>query len=434
MKPFTGSDAGPDPEPGRGRAAVWDRVAWAVGDQALASATNIGTAVVAARALDAEAFGAFGMAFAVYVLAVGGCRAAVTEPLVSLHSASSATSLRPVMRAATGAAVALGLGASAAVLAAAAVVGSHGGRAFAALAVVLPGLLLQDAWRYCFVTAGRPRDAVVNDAIWCTTQAGLLVVLALAGRLTLVGVILWWGGSGVVAGLAGCRQAAMLPELAAARRWLAEHRRLGGRYTMEFATAAGATQATLLGLGSIAGLAALGGVRGAQVFFGPINVVFGGIYLALAAEGGRLRSEPRRLRRLMVTASGALVTVGAAWLAVGLVLPARTGRSLFGATWAASEDVLLPVGLAVVGGGAAAGAIAGLRALAAARQSLRARLVGLPVVLAVPVGAAFAGPRAFAVGLAVATWAGAGIWWWHFAQALAEHPPAGTAEDTARAS
>lgn len=430
MKPVAGSDAGPEHVPAP--AGMWDRVAWAVGDQALASATNIGTAVVAARSLDAEGFGAFGLAFSVYVLAVGGCRAVVTEPLVSLYGTAPPPLLHDAVRAATGAAVALGLAISVGVGAAAAASGGRGGRALLALAVVLPGLLLQDAWRYCFVAAGRPRAALVNDAIWCVTQGALLAVLLAAGPLTLVGVVLWWGGSGVVAGLAGCRQAAMVPALPAARRWVAGHLHIGGRYAMEFATATGAAQAALLGLGTIAGLAALGAVRGAQVFFGPVNVVFGGMYLALAAEGSRLRSQPRRLRRLMAAASGVLIAAAAAWAAVGVALPADVGRSLFGETWGASDGLLLPVGLSVLGGGAAAGGIAGLRALAAARQSLRARLLGLPVALCVPLAASFAGPHSFAVGLAAATWAGAGIWWWQFERALAAQPPAGP-EDAVRA-
>lgn len=420
MKPLADSAADADLAP-VGGGGIRNRVAWAVADQALASATNIGTAVVAARSLDREGFGAFGLAFAVYLLAAGGCRALVTEPLVSLYSGVAPGSLRPILRTATGAAAGLGLGASVVLAAVAAVVGGASGRALGALAVVLPGLLLQDAWRYGFVAAGRPRAALVNDAVWCATQVAVLVVLVMTGPLTVVVVIVWWGASGTVAALVGCGQAATIPALSSAPGWLREHRHLSGRYATEFVTATGAAQATLLGLGTIAGLAALGAVRGAQVFFGPINVVFGGIYLALTAEGSRLRSEPAQLRRLMVMASGALIAVGAGWLVVGVALPGSAGRWLFGATWGASQDVLVPVGLAVLGGGAAAGAIAGLRALAAARASLRARLLGLPVVLGVPLAAAFAGPRPFAVGLAVATWVGAAIWWWQFERALTGH-------------
>lgn len=423
MKPFDASASEADPPPVRRGMAAWDRVAWVVGDQALASATNIGTAVVAARSLDRQGFGAFGLAFAVYLLSVGGSRALVTEPLVSVYSDVQPSSLRPAIRAATGAATALGIAVAAVLAAVAASVGGATGRALGALAVVLPGLLLQDAWRYCFVASARPRAALTNDAIWCTTQVAVLVVLAALGPLTLVTILLWWGVAGVIAGLAGCVQAGALPALSLAPGWLKEHRHLSGRYAMEFLTATGAAQATLLGLGTIAGLAALGAVRGAQVFFGPINVLFGGIYLALAAEGRRLRAEPRQLRRVMATASAALIVAGAAWLLVGTAMPISVGRYFFGDTWGPSRQILVPVGLAVLGGGAAAGGIAGLRALAAARASLRARLLGLPVALAVPLVGAVGGARGFALGLAVATWAGAVIWWWQFDRTLAHQPP-----------
>ncbi|HUR17785.1 MAG TPA: hypothetical protein VMZ51_02465 [Acidimicrobiales bacterium] len=428
MKPVNVSAAGVEPNPARRAGGVWGRVSWAVGDQALSSATNIGTAVVAARVLDRQAFGAFGLAFAVYLLVLGGCRALVTEPLVSLYSNLRPATIAPLIRAATGAAVGIGVVFAAGVAVMGAALGGAGGRALAALALVLPGLLLQDSWRYCFVAAGRPEAAVANDAIWCVVQAATLVVLAVGGHLGLVVIVLWWGGAGTVAAVAGCRQATMMPAVFSARRWVTEHWHLGGRYTTEFVAATGAGQATLLGLGAIAGLTALGAVRGAQVFFGPINVLFGGIYLALAAEGSRLRTEPRQLRRLMALASGALMVAGACWLFLGLALPVSAGHHFFGDNWGPSRELLVPVGLAVLGGGAAAGAIAGLRSLAAAQASLRARLYGLPVVLAAPLAAAAKGPKAFAVGLALATWVGAVIWWRQFEQEL-NSPPAAQRPD-----
>ena len=48
-----------------------------------------------------------------------------------------------------------------------------------AFAVTMPGLLLQDAWRWAFFVVGEGRRAFVNDLIW------LLAMLAIFGGLYL---------------------------------------------------------------------------------------------------------------------------------------------------------------------------------------------------------------------------------------------------------
>ncbi len=421
MLPDDGSGAEADPPP-PGSAApggVRRRVSWTIADQAVASSTSIGTSVVAARSLDREGFGAFGLAFTVYLLVMGACRALVTEPLLTRYSRMEEGQPAARAREVVGAAAGIGLASALALLVAAAVVGNAAGQALCTLAVVLPGLLVQDAWRYWFVTTGRPKSAVYNDGIWSGAQLVLLIPLAWAHLFNLVTIIAWWGLSGVLAGLAGCIAAHTMPSASSTLRWIGAHRDLGGRYVAEFASASGAGYGALMALGAIAGLGALGALRATQVYFGPINVLFGGIYLALVPEGARLSGDRRKLDRLMKLASVGLVVVAALWLAVGLFVPTGMGRAVFGVTWDGARKLLWPTGLGVLGGGVAAGGMAGLRALGAARASLRARLAGLPLMIGAPLaGASLADARGFALGLAGATWAGAAIWWWQFERAL----------------
>jgi len=397
-----------------------------IADQALSSASNIATGVVAARVLDRRAFGAFGLAFVLYTLVIGITRAAVTEPLVSLYSRRDPEALRPTIRAASGSALGLGIPIAGVVGMVGLGVGGIAWTSLGGLALVLPGLVLQDAWRYCFVVSGRPRAAVFNDATWCAIQAAVLVVLISISHLTLLTIILWWGGSGAAAGLVGCVQAAMVPTPGSTQRWIRHHRQLSWRYTTEFVVATGSSQLTLIALGAIAGLAALGSIRGAMVFFGPIVVLFGGAYLALGAEGARLAAEPHRLRRLMAYSSVLLFIVALVSLLVGAALPAHIGRIFFGATWSPAQHVLVPVGLSVLGNCVAAGAIVGLRALAAAQASLRGRLIAAPVAVVAPLVGAASGSRGFAMGMAVASWVGALIWWRQFSRALNHAVPEAT--------
>jgi len=389
-------------------------------DQALSSVSNIATAIVAAATLSARDFGAFGIAVLVYGLALGVTRGIVTEPLISMHSHIEAESLRPRLSAAAGSATELGIVFALGVAAIGMIVGGVSLTALGCLALVLPGLVVQDAWRYCFVAWGRPKSAVINDSVWCGIEAVALVLLLATGNLTLGTVVLAWGGSGAIAGLVGSAQAGMAPTLLSTRRWLGEHRHLSWRYTTEFALATGSSQIALILLGAIAGLAALGALRGALVFFGPIVVIFTGSYLALAAEGARMRDQPARLRRIMAYTSCALVVVGSVSLLTGVFLPQSIGRSIFGDTWAPARRVLVPVGLAVLGNCAASGAVVGLRALAAAKESLRARLIVAPLSMVAPLVGAAWGAAGFAIGLAITAWFGVFVWWGQFGRALAD--------------
>ena len=90
------------------------------------------------------------------------------------------------------------------------------GDAFVALAIVLPGLLLQDAWRFAFFAKGEGKKAFVNDCVW---GVALLPALYVAAHVhTVVAFVLAWGLSGAVA--AALR---LVPDRASsrtpARRW-----------------------------------------------------------------------------------------------------------------------------------------------------------------------------------------------------------------------
>ena len=57
---------------------------------------------------------------------------------------------------------------------AALVLGGPVGRALLALAVCLPGLLVQDCWRFAFMARGTPRSALLNDGVWAMALVPLL--------------------------------------------------------------------------------------------------------------------------------------------------------------------------------------------------------------------------------------------------------------------
>ena len=177
--------------------------------------------------------------------------------------------------------------------------------------------------------------------------------------------------------------------------------------------AGGAAYAGLWLLGVTSGLVAVGAVRVGQTIYGPINVLYTGILLTLVPQGARLRSVPGALL-VFFTACGRLTILSISAIATAAVslLPTSAGVALFGESWYEATAVLFPLGVALCGGGAMAGAIAGFRSLGRARTSLRIRLATLPLLLFIPsIGAIIADQMGFSIGLAAATWTAAAAWW-----------------------
>jgi hypothetical protein len=134
----------------------------------------------------------------------------------------------------------------------------------------------------------------------------------------------------------------------------------------------------------------------------------------------------------MVRATVVIVAVAAVWMLVALLVPDVWGRALFGDTWAEASELLVLMGLASVAGSAATGGFAGVRALGAARESLRARLRTLGPQCVLPLaGAAVAAAGGYAVGFGLAHLVSAVIWWAAFSGALSSGRRAVGGEPTA---
>ena len=128
-----------------------------------------------------------------------------------------------------------------------------------ALGLTLPGLMLQDSWRYAFFAVGQGQRAFVNDAIW---TAALIPAMLLAGTVgTPFAFVLAWGGSALVAAVFGSWQIRLVPRAAGVAGWLRTHRDLGVRYAVENVSDGLDSQLRAYGLSAITGLAAVGAVR-----------------------------------------------------------------------------------------------------------------------------------------------------------------------------
>ncbi len=396
----------------------------------MSSLSNFAMAIYVARTLGATQFGAFSLAYVTYSFALNASRGLATDPLMVRFSAADLPTWRQAVARCTGTAAVVGLASGACVLAVAALLDGTARGAFLALGLTLPGLLLQDSWRYAFFALGRGSQAFLNDTVWTVVLVPALVLLKVTGHANVFSFVLVWGAAAAVAAAVGPLQARVVPRLSASWGWVSEHRDLGPRYLLENTSNSGAGQLRSYGVGLIVGLAAVGYVQAANSLMGPFLVIFMGMSLVTVPEAARvLRRSPTDLRKFCLLVGGGLAVAGLAWGVVLLVaLPRGLGDWLLGSIWRPTYPLVLPLTISVLGACVSAGATAGLHALGAARRSLRAMIVASVAFLGCGlIGTVLGGAQGTVDGAAVATWIGAVMWWWQLHLALQEagHLPAG---------
>ncbi|MGH3992045.1 MAG: hypothetical protein ACRDSN_06215, partial [Pseudonocardiaceae bacterium] len=388
------------------------RLSWGLGDQAVSSLTNFTVGIVVARSLGAAEFGIFTLAWVTYGVVLNVSRGLTTDPLVVRFSGVPTATWRAAVSRSSGTALLIGILAGAVSLLAGLALGGSIGAGFVALGLILPALLLQDSWRFAFFAAGQGRKAFANDVVWAAALVPALVVAAEHGSV--FGFVLAWGLSGAVAAGFGCVQSRLSPRMAEMRGWLRQQRDLAPRYLIENVSNSGASQLRMYGLGAIAGLADVGALRGAELLLGPFLAVLMGLSLVAVPEAARvLQRSPHRLPLFCLLLGAGQAATALAWgLVLLFLLPDTVGRLALGSVWELASALILPVTLSVTGAGFVAGAAAGLRALAAARRSLRAQLFASAAYLTGGLaGAAVAGALGSSWGSALAMWFGAAVWW-----------------------
>lgn len=382
----------------------------------MSSLTNSAMSIYIARELGAVQFGAFSLAYVSYSFALNASRGLATDPLLVRFSHAEVPAWRRAVASCTGTAFLAGLATGAAALIAAAGLSGTTRQAFLALGLTLPGLLLQDSWRYAFFALGRGAQALINDTIWALTMAPALVLLHVTHHQTVFAFVLSWGLAATVAAGVGPFQARVVPRLGQGLDWVKRQRDLGPRYLAENTCNSGASQLRLYGVGVVAGLAAVGYVQEAYLLLGPFMVIFMGISLVTVPEASRaLRRSPEHLRLYSLAVGTALAVGALAWGAILLVaMPRGLGFLLLGSgRWHSAYSLVPPLTVALMGAGYTSGATAGLHALGAARRSLRAMVLASVLYLGLGLaGAVMGGAAGTLRGTALATWIGALLWWW----------------------
>lgn len=400
------------------------RTAWGLADQALSSGTNFALALFVARSVSPTQFGTFALVLSVYFLVAGIGQGVASGPLAVRYSAAVPARFNEAAGGATGAALLLGLVAGTLCVLVAGATAPSIRLALLALGASLPGLLLQDTWRFVFVAAGRPSQATLNDAVWTIAQVAGFTALLAVNRLTTENLIAAWGFAAAVAAVAGCLQAHQLPRISKSIAWVREEGSLAFRYAIESIVVRGSAQVAAVVVAGLVGINALGALRGAQVVFSPLNFVYlGGLFVAIPEAVRILHRTPERLDRLANVVSSVAVACAAIWTVIALAVTSVAGRQLLGETWASASLLLLPVALQTLGTASSIGPQVALRGLGAATTSLFCQVVSaFAVVGGATAGAETSGVRGAAIGIALGTCVGAAVWWFAFKRERARSP------------
>jgi O-antigen/teichoic acid export membrane protein len=287
------------------------------------------------------------MAFTFYVIALGLQRRLLTEPMLAgTAGAARSETLRETTMLAMTVTILFALCATVGAVVAGLVLPGLVGRAALLMAPWFLPALLQDVVRNIMFRDGRPMAAAVNDAVWFAVMAST-VVLALQLE-TPEATMACWGLGALGATTVGVIQLGVRPRSPrASLRWWRSDAFPFGKWN------AGAGIVSQLGsnaivfiLSGIVGVAALGGLRGAESVFAPLTIVIPAISLPGLPLVVRAISDPRRAIRislglslvaLMATSLYAIAMVSGGWRLLPLV---------FGESFARFRYLIWPIAVA----------------------------------------------------------------------------------------
>lgn len=354
--------------------------AWALGDQALSSATNFAMSLFIARFLAPAAFGSFALALAAWMTLLGLSRASLVQPYVVEAARQELPEWRATTRSAAGAVVVAGIcgGALIAIIGVAIGPATASGQAFVVLGALAPFLVTQDFWRFAAFSRSRARAAFANDAAWAATQA-LCLVLLVSEHSTAAAAMAAWGSGAIVGAFLGMLQFGLVPSLSRATlRWARRISPLAGWFGLSNILYTGATQAVAVIVAASAGRAALGGLRATQTLLGPAQLVAqSGDAVALPAGSRQFASSGTRGLTVFVVRYGlALTAVLGAYGAILVVGRDEILRFLLGDKFVAYGDLVLPLALGLVATSWSFASSVALRASMAGRRLASGEAIG----------------------------------------------------------
>jgi O-antigen/teichoic acid export membrane protein len=390
--------------------------AWAVADQVLSSGTNFVPALLLARVLGPADYGSFSLAFLAWFSTLALLTAALMQPYTIAASALEGAEWRDVTRRASGAVVmaATVIGVIFATVGVAVGASTSLGQALLVLALLAPGLALQEFWRVASFAAARARTATANDGVWVLGQVCAFAVLLARGDATVAGCLFAWGIGAIGAAMVGVFQLGVVPTVSrSALRWAREWASLGAWFTVVTTIFTVGSLAVAVIIAAQTGNAGLGRFRAVQNLFGPIQLITIGaesVFLPHLVRSIRANQHTvfRESRYYSLLMAGAVAAYGLAVLVGAHLLLTK----VFGPGFAPASVLVLPTMIAFVLDAAVSGASLQLRARAMGGRLVISQLAATVTrVGAVALLAGVGGLRAATWGLVIGSGVGFVVFW-----------------------
>lgn len=293
-----------------------------VGDQVMVSVTNFALTLVIGRVFSAEEFASYGIGLSIGLILQGIQRHAVTIPLMlepdarvrrrarAIGAEQSLLLVFTVLASALSMAVLLSLD-----------TGRFGHLVVIASAACLIIYLELEFARAFLVKIGRPW-LLLASAGWYTLVAGILSIVALAGRLDYLPLLAWLSGAMLI-------HAAVVLTVAGAPKWRgglrllgADIRRYGGWAAIASATYTGYNHAPLLILGAVAAPIHAAAFVATRSLLQPLQILLRGFDVADKSAFAKAAREPfsRSALTFTIKLSAVYAVIGTAFgLAVFLL-------------------------------------------------------------------------------------------------------------------
>jgi O-antigen/teichoic acid export membrane protein len=378
-------------------------------DQAVAGASNVLVALLAARLLGVSSFGLFGIVFLAYVVLQGVSRALVSDPLL-VHPVEAQE--RPAEVIATSSLLGLALAAITIVTGLGARHFSHDlGGALIVLGVCLPLLVLQDLGRYLGFATQRPQRSLLLDTAWLVLVFAAVAVLVVLDVHSLVAFIAVWAGTGALSGLLLFWQYPdYRPRLTISFLKYTWH--FSWRYLVSYGATQGTALTTSSVVGAIVGTRQLGGVQGTILLVRPFGTFQIAAVAACITEVSRAPEDQHRARHHAVRTTTVAGTVAVLNAVVLVFLPDALGKLVLGATWSTAKPLLLPTAVQIVFLGLMTGGRAAMLGMRLIRRAIVVDVIGAVVYLTATIsGSVIDGASGALWAVAIGQGALAVTWW-----------------------
>lgn len=363
------------------------RVSLAVVDQAFLSATNLLLTVLVANASSIEAFGIYGIVWAVSLFIDGIATSVVNDPLPALMRRFKGPSRRRLLAAAFWASVLLGLVTSGILVIAAVVLIAVAPDlipvVLALAAVNLVQRVQSFARRLCYLEGQQAVAASVSAASFFATIA-IALVLSLTSYLGVVSGIALWSIAGMLFLLAGIALPRLRPGWVSLNwlNWFVLESWRSGRWLLAASAAFWIDSLSMLPLAAyVAGPAGSGILRALQVLVAPVTQFNAAAILTFVPRLAELsRESAARFRNAGIFGTLGMVALALLYSAVLLTFaPTMLDLIYRNPEITAAAWLLWPLLLGMVADTLSQGARAALLAVGRTRSIFNARIAGVPI-------------------------------------------------------